>query len=156
MHIEPKEEKLITNYLHNLIFGMIDSEKNNNIKNLKDYEKYAIGKTANLFGFSIVLGLVSDNQEVEKEVAIEYFDFGVKFGLLFQKIDDYLDCFKKDEIGKNGFDEVNEIKNFITITNLSKEEARILLLNELEELEKSHMSVYVSEQINLLKGSINE
>ena len=47
--------------------------------------------------------------------AIEYFDFGVKFGLLFQKIDDYLDCFKKDEIGKNGFDDVNNINNFIKI-----------------------------------------
>ena len=84
------------------------------------------------------------------------FDFGVKFGLLFQKIDDYLDCFKKDEIGKNGFDDVNNINNFITVSNLSKDEARKILLNELEELELSEKQVYVSEQINLLKGSLNE
>ncbi|MGL5020464.1 MAG: polyprenyl synthetase family protein [Mycoplasmatales bacterium] len=154
-------EKIIRDEFSSLIIGMLNSEKNNrNIKTLKQYEKSANDKTGKLFGFSLVLGCLYDEKLKNENSIKDYYEYGCDIGVIFQKVDDYLDIYATvEKIGKNSQDSVNGINNFVTILlseKNCKEEIKEILLNDLKDLESNKLSKNFCEELEIIKGSIYE
>ncbi len=136
-----EKEQVILKYFNQvfseLINGLIDSELTaSQIKTLTDYEIYAQKKTANFFGFALVLGyLMNEELDYDYERLEKMKNLGTEFGLLFQKIDDVLDYDNQYEIsGKSSRDDENGIKNYLyfKLQEFDINELRKDLLNELD------------------------
>lgn len=151
---EHSKEKYVLEIFTNLIKGMLNAEMNaSTVTNKNDYEQYAINKTGNLFGFTLVVGLFSKNEYATREEILEINEFGQKFGLLFQKVDDYLDYFSTiDEIGKENMDEKNAVFNFCTYNDYDKVKMQKEINHDIENLKKNtYFNLYEVETVSLLR-----
>lgn len=115
----PQNKKLI-NYMQeharDLLDSLLLSERQvETINSIEKYNEYAINKTAKLFSYSMLLGHISKFEEKTKIEDLEVlYQKGIKIGLLFQKVDDYID-YNHDVAasGKNSRDFENNIKNYM-------------------------------------------
>lgn len=158
VHENKNIAKLYKDYMNLLISNMIDGELTANLVNSKtSYEKYAIKKTGNLFGYVLMLSkLACDRENVNYDEAIDIFNYGVSYGLLFQKVDDYVDLFGDVKIsGKNQMDSNNNIYSFTSYHQDQKSMLEELNL-DIENLQKNEYSKIYNKYILDLKRRINE
>ncbi len=118
--IDQKTNRKLVKYVdaktNDLFDSLLESEVSvSKIDSIDDYNEYAINKTAKLFGYSTIVGAISKlgNDANINELETLYQN-GVKIGLLFQKIDDYID-YSADiqSSGKDNRDIENNIKNYM-------------------------------------------
>lgn len=136
-----------------VITQMIESEEQAKFVNdLDSYNDYVIGKTGNLFGLCYMLGFLK--QDVDIKDLRAKFNLGVEFGVVFQKIDDYLDAYSDIDItGKDQLDNVNGIKNFVVLMGNNQQKSKNIISDNLAKfLELTDFKDFALEII----GGINE
>ncbi len=139
-----------------VINEMIKSEEGAfKVADIKSYNEYVTGKTANLFGLSYMLGFLNDG--ISLDVLKQKFELGVRFGVLFQKVDDYLDSYSSfDETGKEQLDKKNGINNFIVIKGNDKINIFNELSRELNEFAKLDDFKFLTNEVIQTIGGNNE
>lgn len=153
--------KYLEDIFYNLIVKMLESEKlANHVTTNEEYDKYAAYKTANLFSAALVTAFISNiDKEVDYEKFNDVYEFGQKFGILFQKVDDLLDYENNfEESGKDGNDLENNINNFVYL-NLDKytyEEIKNLLKSQYEEVKQGKISKIYDDELKILYRRIYE
>ncbi len=144
-----------------LIDGLIASELTvAKINTLSDYEDYAIKKTANLFSFAMLTGIITNqNDDFDLNYLYQVEKIAIQFGLIFQKIDDLIDYQNNFQLsGKKSRDQENGVKNYMyfklktnTLTEIKNE-----LNYEVEQVSKySELQDFKNELI-ALQRRINE
>ncbi len=156
-----KLSKFYFEKLEKLISGLIEGELYvKKITKIEDYLIYAQQKTANFFGFVVMSGNLFENVNNINFNELERLEQeGIKFGMLFQKIDDLLDYKQNEEIsGKTSRDYENQIKNYLyfmlqtnSITAIENE-----LIKELNGFLAKVEFLGISDEIELMKRRINE
>ncbi len=128
----------------------------NKINSIDDYEKYAIDKTAKLFAYSMILGAISSCKEAIDITELDsIYNNGIQIGLLFQKVDDYIDYSADiNQSGKDSRDIENNIKNYMyfQLQTSSREEIKIDLIKKLE-MYIEQMPEYTDE-LTIIRRSI--
>ncbi len=150
-------EKEIYNLVTNLIFSEKYAKK---ISNLKEYKKYAIYKTANLFSFGISTSYISASYPNVNEDKLEELKlFSNEFGIIFQKIDDLIDYKNDFSIsGKDSVDKINGINNYIYLMLEKHDIGQIvkLLKDDLVNLERFSCSKYFKEELKMMREKLYE
>lgn len=148
--------ELLKDKLFNILKNMVNSElvSKQNI----DYDKYLENikhKTANLFGiimYGAKLLYCIDSKEEVMDLD-NYYDLGIKYGVCFQKVDDYIDCYHKNQdSGKDGNDLKTNVKNYLSFK--SKEEAIKEINKEIEYLLAQDELVCIRKEIDYLGENI--
>ncbi len=149
-------QELVKLFLKRLLFSETQALK---LKTTKDYDTYAIDKTARFFELSIVSGLINAKPAVKINELEEAALFGQKFGLLFQKVDDLIDYMNDSaSFGKDSRDSQNGINNYI-LMNVSQydiKQIKQFLLDDVNQLEMQREYAKMFEQeIEYLKWRIH-
>ncbi len=161
--ISQKQDEELAEYLEDItkdfLYSLLKSERQaSTIKSLTDYDSYAINKTAKFFGIVIVCGLLTNTPTPKIPDLKNAYQFGIEFGLMFQKIDDLLDYQADVKIsGKDASDSANQINNFVILSVVKNdiEQIKIQLLNDIEKLEQNSFASAFDNQIKYLKWRIN-
>ncbi len=163
-NITKKDEEYIKYFekeIHNLITNLIFSERfATEIKDVDDYMKYAVYKTSNLFSFGISSSYISKSYpDVDKKVVENLKVFAKDFGVLFQKIDDFIDYRNDFDLsGKDSVDKINGINNYMYL--MLKENTIDEILNILEkdfsDLKKQECSKYYKEELEKMREKLYE
>ncbi len=163
-NISKKDEEYIKYFekeIYDLITNLIFSERfATQIKDLDDYKKYAIYKTANLFSFGISSSYIAKAYpNVDKNVVESLKVFAKDFGVLFQKIDDLIDYRNDFNLsGKDSVDKINGINNYMYL--MLEENTMDEILNILERdflnLKKQGCSKYYKEELEIMRGKLYE
>ncbi len=161
LRFEKERNTILEEYFQDKTKDMVDSLINSetsvrNIKTLEDYEQYAIDKTAKLFSYSMLVGALSklENNITVSELDVLY-EIGLEIGLLFQKVDDYIDFSAEVDLsGKDSRDIENNIKNYMYFQSKksSKEEIKTDLIMKVNKCIENY-SQY-TEELTIIKRSI--
>ncbi len=159
--IDQKVNKKLAEYIEtktiDLFDSLLESEISvSKINSINDYTEYAINKTAKLFGYSVLIGALSklgNDASIDELEAL--YQNGVKIGLLFQKVDDYIDYSADINLsGKDSRDIENNIKNYMyfQLKTSSMEFIKTDLIKEVD-LYIEQMPEY-TEELVIIKRSI--
>lgn len=148
--------ELITEFLQSLLYSEREVAS---IDSLNSYEVYACNKTAKFFKVALISGAISSEDEYTVEELRKIGQFGLDFGLYFQKIDDLLDYIGDVQIsGKDSRDEENNINNYVLLSLQQMEINQIMqvLITEGKQLLTSDYGSQFEEEIEYLIRRINE
>lgn len=156
--------KEIQNYYQNLIKDFLKSllyseREVTTVSDIKSYETYANNKTAKFFKVALISGVMSSDQELTLELIEAVGEFGIQFGLIFQKVDDLLDYQADVEVsGKDSRDADNEVNNFVLLSLKSSqiEQVKAILRTEANQLLNSKYGYDFEDEIENLIRRINE
>lgn len=149
-------EELIKDFLKSLLYS--EKEVTKVIDN-KSYDNYASNKTAKFFKVALISGVMSSNLELSLDMLEEAGEFGLKFGLIFQKVDDMLDYIADVDLsGKDSRDAENNVNNYILLNLKIADMCQVKknLSNEINDLLESDYGQVFNDEINYLIRRINE
>lgn len=149
-------QDLIKDFLKSLLYSEREVD---NVNDNLSYNSYASNKTAKFFKVALISGKLVNDRFVSIEKLKQVGDFGQKFGLIFQKVDDLLDYQADVSVsGKDSRDFENDINNYILINlkELTISQIKKGLEVEALALQKSHYGAIFEEEINYLIRRINE
>ncbi len=149
-------QDLIKDFLKSLLYSEREVAT---VSDIKGYETYAINKTAKFFKVALISGIMSSGQEVSIDMVKTVGEFGVKFGLIFQKVDDLIDYIADVEVsGKDSRDAENDINNYVLLS-LENKQLEVLkheLDLEARNLLTSEYGFLFEDEIKYLIRRINE
>ncbi len=151
------DNKAISEFVFNQFKYVVEQMLNSELMDVSklnetNYHNYIKGKTANLFGLSYMLGFLQEG--VTLETLKLKFEQGVELGIVFQKIDDYLDVYGQvEQIGKNSMDQNNNVSNYVVINDFKQDVIFRQISNELQQVATQKDFV---EVIKIIKKSLGE
>ncbi len=149
-------QTVIKDFLKSLLYSEREVTK---ITDIEGYEQYASNKTAKFFKVALISGLLSNNAETSVSDLEAVGQFGLDFGLVFQKVDDLLDYNADTKVsGKDSRDAENEVNNFILLRLKQYELTAIKaeLLKDIKQLQANQFGYLFEEEIKYLIRRINE
>lgn len=149
-------EQLIKDFLKSLLYSEREVTK---VIDNKSYDSYASNKTAKFFKVALISGVISNASTASIEMVHAAGEFGLNFGLVFQKVDDLLDYKADINIsGKDSRDAENEVNNYILLNLQSSDMNQIkeTLNYQSQQLLSSSFGQLYEEEINYLIRRINE
>ncbi len=149
-------QTVIKDFLKSLLYSEREVTK---ITNIKGYEQYASNKTAKFFKVALISGLLSNNAESSIAELEAVGQFGLDFGLVFQKVDDLLDYNADIQVsGKDSRDAENDVNNFILLrlNQIDLTTIKAELLKDIEQLQATQFGYLFEQEIKYLIRRINE
>ncbi|WOO89847.1 polyprenyl synthetase family protein [Mollicutes bacterium LVI A0078] len=147
--------ELIKDFLKSLLFSEREVTA---IKSNKSYDRYASNKTAKFFKVALISGALTNNPDISLNELKAIGEYGHRFGLTFQKVDDLLDYNADITIsGKDSRDAENDVNNYILL-NLHEYELNEIkekLNFEAEQLLSKELGEKFEEEIKYLIRRIN-
>lgn len=157
-------DKSVQNYYQDLVKDFLKSllyseREVTSVKDLASYEKYASDKTAKFFAIALISGELTSDRQQTVESLKKVGQFGLDFGLYFQKIDDLLDYIGDIEIsGKDSRDIENNVNNYVLLSLESMDITQIkqILVNDGNKLLTSEFGDMYATEINYLLKRVND
>lgn len=149
-------KQLITDFIKSLLYS---EREVSSIADLNSYETYACNKTAKFFKVALISGLMANDGDYTVKTLDEIGQFGLEFGLLFQKVDDLLDYIGDVQVsGKDSRDIENNVNNFVLLSLKHQDLHQIKseLIDEGNQLLGSKFGSTFATEINYLINCIND